>query len=183
MTGADDTTCIDELVSAARAAQQRYEQNGSQELFDRACQAVAWVLMEPARNEQLSKMAVAETGLGNVADKIRKTTTKPQPDARFKMYKALVTSVMMRQKACQLITAEKHCGYCAFNNPLHTSHNIINALKTGNAIIIAPSPKGVKPANILLATSMMLWPSLGCLLNCPDGTYRRAKDTAADAAG
>ena len=77
MTGADDTTCIDELVAAARAAQQHYEETGSQELFDKACQAVAWVLMEPTRNEQLSNMAVAETGLGNVADKFRKSITKP----------------------------------------------------------------------------------------------------------
>ena len=36
-------------------------------------------------------------------------------------------------------------------NPLATPvNNIINALKTGNAIIIAPSPKGVKPAKLLL---------------------------------
>ena len=36
-------------------------------------------------------------------------------------------------------------------NPLATPvNNIINALKTGNAIIIAPSPKGVKPARLLL---------------------------------
>ena len=36
-------------------------------------------------------------------------------------------------------------------NPLATPvNNIINALKTGNAIIIAPSPKGMKPALALL---------------------------------
>ena len=37
-------------------------------------------------------------------------------------------------------------------NPLATPvNNIINALKTGNAIILAPSPKGVRPLTIMLA--------------------------------
>ena len=36
-------------------------------------------------------------------------------------------------------------------NPLATPvNNIINALKTGNAILLAPSPKGVKPLTIML---------------------------------
>ena len=36
-------------------------------------------------------------------------------------------------------------------NPLATPvNNIINALKTGNAIILAPSPKGVKPLTTML---------------------------------
>ena len=81
MTDANDTQCkdeesIDELVAAARLAQNHYEQIGSQELFDKACQAIAWALMEPGRNKQLAELAVSETGLGNVADKIKKTTTK-----------------------------------------------------------------------------------------------------------
>ena len=77
MTVAEDTQfedekIIDDLVAASRLAQQHYEANGSQEVFDKACQAVAWVLMEPERNKQLAELAVAETGLGNVADKIKK---------------------------------------------------------------------------------------------------------------
>ena len=52
MTVAEDTQfedekIIDDLVAAGRLAQQHYEANGSQEVFDKACQAVAWVLMEP----------------------------------------------------------------------------------------------------------------------------------------
>ena len=50
MTDANEIAAIDEMVAAARVAQDAYEAKGSQALFDSACQAVAWVLMEPARN-------------------------------------------------------------------------------------------------------------------------------------
>ena len=67
---------IDSLVERARAAQQRYEATGSQQYFDKAAAAAAWALMEPSRNAELAKFAVAETGLGNVADKITKNHRK-----------------------------------------------------------------------------------------------------------
>jgi len=72
MTDMNEIAAIDEMVVKARVAQNAYEAKGSQGLFDSACQAVAWVLMEPARNKMLAEMAVAETGLGRVEDKIRK---------------------------------------------------------------------------------------------------------------
>ena len=67
---------IDELVATARKAQQNYEARGSQEIFDLACQAVGWALMQPENNSDLSKLAVSETGLGNVQDKIQKNHNK-----------------------------------------------------------------------------------------------------------
>ena len=45
----------------------------AQALFDSACQAVAWVLMEPARNKMLAEMAVAETGLARSKTKLEKS--------------------------------------------------------------------------------------------------------------
>ena len=147
MTGADDTTCIDELVAAARAAQHYYEENGSQDLFDKACQAVAWVLMEPTRNEQPATMAVAETGLGNVADKIRKNHNKTLGLMRdLKDVKSF--GHIGDDHAKGLSTYLRPKGVIAAivpsTNPLATPvNNSINALKTGNAIIIAPSPQGV----------------------------------------
>ena len=67
---------IDKLVATARKAQQNYEARGSQEIFDLACQAVGWALMQPENNSDLSKLAVSETGLGNVQDKIQKNHNK-----------------------------------------------------------------------------------------------------------
>ena len=67
---------IDLLVNKARIAQQKFEKNGSQELFDLACQAVGWALMKPEQNQRLAEIAVRETGLGNVPDKIKKNHIK-----------------------------------------------------------------------------------------------------------
>lgn len=154
MTGAEDTSCIDELVRAARAAQRQYENKGSQSLFDKACQAVAWALMEPERNEQLSKLAVAETGLGNVADKIRKNHNKTLGLMRdLKDVKSFGHISDDTDKGLSTYLRPKGviAAIVPSTNPLATPvNNIINALKTGNAIIIAPSPKGVKPATVLL---------------------------------
>ncbi len=76
MTETNEIRAIDEMVAAARVAQKAYERKASQSLFDSACQAVAWVLMEPERNKILAEIAVVETGLGNVEDKIRKNHNK-----------------------------------------------------------------------------------------------------------
>ncbi|MEM7170022.1 MAG: aldehyde dehydrogenase family protein [Pseudomonadota bacterium] len=154
MIDGNDIAVVDELVAAARAAQERYEAEGSQALFDTACQAVAWALMEPDRNRLLAELAVTETGLGQVEDKIRKNHNK--------------TLGLMRD--IKGVTAFGHVGddpdtglsrylrpkgvigaVVPSTNPLATPvNNTINALKTGNAIILAPSPKGVKPLIILL---------------------------------
>ena len=145
---------IDNLVERARKAQQNYEASGTQEQFDRAAQAAAWALMEPTRNAELAAFAVAETGLGNSADKITKNHRK--------------TLGLMRdikgQKSFGLVDDNPANGVSEFlrpkgvvaaivpsTNPLATPvNNVVNALKTGNAIILAPSPKGVAPLEKLL---------------------------------
>ena len=63
---------IDAIIARARKAQQAYESTGNQERFDNAAKAAAWALMEPSRNSELAAFAVAETGLGNVDDKVIK---------------------------------------------------------------------------------------------------------------
>ena len=49
---------VDLLVERARIAQQKFEKNGSQHLFDLACQAVGWALMKPEQNQRLAELAV-----------------------------------------------------------------------------------------------------------------------------
>ena len=154
MTDANEIAAIDEMVAAARVAQDAYEAKGSQALFDSACQAVAWVLMEPARNKMLAKMAVAETGLGRIEDKIRKNHNKTLGLMRdLKDVTSFghvgddaVTGISSYLRPKGVIAA-----IVPSTNPLATPvNNIINALKTGNAIILAPSPKGVKPLTTML---------------------------------
>ena len=66
---------IPELVARARAAQRIYE-TWSQEQVDTAVVAAGWAIIEPKRNRELAELAVADTGVGNVEDKVRKNYRK-----------------------------------------------------------------------------------------------------------
>ena len=145
---------IDLLVKKARIAQQKFEKNGSQRLFDLACQAVGWALMKPEQNKKLAELAVKETGLGNVQDKIKKNHNKTLGLLRdIKDVKSF--GHISDDKKKGLTTYLRPKGVVAAivpsTNPLATPvNNIINALKCGNSIIVAPSPKGAKPLKELL---------------------------------
>ena len=148
------TVDIDELIAKARKAQQGFEANGDQKRFDRAAEAAAWALMEPSRNAELSAFAVAETGLGNVADKITKNHRKTLGllrDIRGKTSFGLVDDNIQSGVSEFLRPKGVVAAVVPSTNPLATPiNNIINALKTGNAIILAPSPKGAAPLAKLL---------------------------------
>ena len=150
----DTTKDIDAMIARARAAQKTFEATSSQDRFDKAALAAAWALMEPQRNADLAAFAVAETGLGNVADKIIKNHRKTLGllrDIRGKKSFGLVhddpelgVSEYLRPKGVVAAIVPS-------TNPLATPvNNIVNALKTGNAIILAPSPKGAAPLAKLL---------------------------------
>ena len=66
---------VGEVVARARAAQSQFA-NASQEQTDDAVRALAWSLYEPSRARAVAEMAVADTGLGNVPDKIIKKQRK-----------------------------------------------------------------------------------------------------------
>jgi sulfoacetaldehyde dehydrogenase len=145
---------IDAIVARARAAQAAYEADGSQARYDRASQAVAWAIMEPARNKELAELAVQTTGLGNVADKITKNHRKTL--GLMRDIKAAKTfGVIADDSATGITEIARAKGVVAAivpsTNPAATpANNIINALKCGNAIVVAPSPKGIACAERLL---------------------------------
>ena len=66
---------VEQLIEKARIAQQVYE-NYDQGAVDEVVTAVAWALIEPGRNRELSQMAVETTGLGKIKDKILKNERK-----------------------------------------------------------------------------------------------------------
>jgi sulfoacetaldehyde dehydrogenase len=136
---------IAELVTRARAAQRVYE-TWSQEQVDTVVVAAGWAIIEPARNRELAELAVADTGVGNVEDKVRKNHRKTLGLLRD-LRGARSVGVIAEDPALGIVEIARPVGVvCAITpstNPGATPANkIINALKGRNAVIVAPSPKG-----------------------------------------
>jgi sulfoacetaldehyde dehydrogenase len=133
------------LVERARAAQRVYE-TWSQAQVDMVVAAVGWAIIEPARNRELAELAVADTGIGNVEDKVRKNHRKTFGLLRDLQH-ARSVGVISDDAATGIVEIARPVGVvCAITpstNPGATPANkIINALKGRNAVIVAPSPKG-----------------------------------------
>lgn len=145
---------IKEIIARARDAQQRYEKEGSQERYDRAAAAAAWAIMKPERNRHLAELAVETTGLGNVPDKILKNHRKTLGLMRD-IKDAVTFGIISDDPATGITEIARPKGVVGAivpsTNPAATpANNIINAIKCGNAIVVAPSPKGVACAEVLI---------------------------------
>ncbi|HET8791677.1 MAG TPA: aldehyde dehydrogenase family protein [Modicisalibacter sp.] len=152
-TEADPQTIVAALVDRARQAQRVYEKY-SQAQVDEAVTAVAWALVDPTRNRELSEMAVATTGLGNVADKETKNRRKTMGLLRD-LREARTVGVIAEYPELGLIEIARPVGVVGAvvpsTNPVATPTNkILNALKGRNAVILAPSPKGQEVCTRLL---------------------------------
>ena len=133
------------LVSRARAAQKIFEKF-DQAQVDKVVTAAGWAIIEPARNRELAEMAVADTGIGSVDDKIRKNHRKTLGLLRDLQH-AKSVGIISEDREHGIIEIARPVGVvCAVTpstNPAATPANkIINALKGRNAVIVAPSPKG-----------------------------------------
>ncbi|MET3391492.1 sulfoacetaldehyde dehydrogenase [Variovorax sp. 1140] len=144
---------IAELVARARAAQRIYE-TWSQAQVDTAVVAAGWAIIEPGRNRELAELAVKDTGVGNVEDKVRKNHRKTFGLLRD-LHGARSVGVIAEDPARGIVEIARPVGVvCAITpstNPGATPANkIINALKGRNAVIVAPSPKGWSTAARLI---------------------------------
>lgn len=136
---------VDALVQRARAAQAVVNAYTQQQV-DELVLAVGWAIMEPQRNQELAELAVLDSGVGNVADKIRKNHRKTLGLLRDLQHAPSV-GVIAVDEAKGIIEIARPVGVvCAVTpstNPAATPANkIINAVKGRNAVIVAPSPKG-----------------------------------------
>ena len=148
-----EVATITALVERARSAQTIAE-TYDQAQADRVCAAAAWAIMEPSRNRALAELAVRDTGLGNVADKIQKNHRKTLGLMRD-LHGAKSVGVISENKATGITEIARAAGVVGAitpsTNPGATPANmIINAVKGRNAIILAPSPKGASTAELLL---------------------------------
>ena len=154
MNAADPIAELDAVVARSRAAQAAYETEGSQARYDRAALAVGWAIMEPARNRALAELAVRTTGLGNVSDKIVKNHRKTL--GLLRDIRDVATHGVIRDDPATGITEIARPkgvvgAIVPSTNPAATpANNIVNALKCGNSIVVAPSPKGVPTCEMLL---------------------------------
>lgn len=144
---------IAQLIAAAKQAQKQYEAY-TQAQVDDVCLSVGWAIMEQGRNQQLAELAVKDTGLGNVPDKVTKNYRKTLGLLRDLAGKKSV-GVIAEYRELGIVEIARPAGVVAAitpsTNPGATPANkIINALKCRNSIIVAPSPKGMSTCALLL---------------------------------
>lgn len=138
---------VDELLNKARIAQQQFA-TASQKQTDEAVTALAWSIYKPEHARLLAEMAVEDTGLGNVADKIIKNTRKTFGTLRD-LSRAKTVGIIEKLPELGLVKYAKPVGVVAAvtpsTNPSATPVNkAMMAIKGRNAIIIAPSPAGLR---------------------------------------
>ena len=132
-----------EVVQRARVAQRTLE-TYTQEQIDELVRAAAWAGYSLA--SELARLAVEETGIGNYEDKVRKTRRKTLGTLRDLMGSRSV-GVISQDIERGITEIAKPVGVVGAFTPLTNPgatvvNNIMIALKGGNAIILAPHPKG-----------------------------------------
>ncbi|MBI3916672.1 MAG: aldehyde dehydrogenase family protein [Betaproteobacteria bacterium] len=143
--GTTANQAVAELIRRARAAQ-RVSAGYDQARLDELVTAAGWAIMAPERNRALAEIAVRDTGLGSVGDKVEKNHRKTLGLLRD-LKGAVSTGVLAEYPEKGITEIARPVGVVAAvvpsTNPGATpANNVINALKCGNAIILSPSPKG-----------------------------------------
>src|SRR5581483_1903541 len=129
-----------DLMRKARIAQEAFA-DADQARVDEAVRAIAWSLYKPEHARELAELAVADTGLGNVPDKIIKNQRKTFGTLRD----------LLRAKSVVEIERDDKRGIVKFAKPLgvvgaitHSTNpdarpvnKTMMAIKGRNAVIIA----------------------------------------------
>ena len=98
---------VDELVRRGRAAMAAFA-NADQARVDEAVTALAWSLYNPAHAKELAELAVKDTQLGNVPDKIIKKQRKTFGTLRD----------LLRAKSVGIIEEDKKLGIVKYAKPV-----------------------------------------------------------------
>jgi sulfoacetaldehyde dehydrogenase len=141
------------FIMRARNAQRAID-SCTQAQADQLALAAAWAIMEPSRNLALAELAVRDTGLGNVGDKIAKNHRKTLGLMRD-LKGAKTVGIVSDDRERGVTEIARPVGVVAAitpsTNPGATPANkIINALACRNAVILAPSPKGHSTGALLV---------------------------------
>ncbi len=138
-----ESTVIDALLQNGATAMKTLV-GAPQERIDEIVTAIAWALYKPENARAMAELAVRDTGIGNVEDKVIKNTRKTFGTLRDLMR---VRTVGKIDESNGMARYAKPVGVVAAitpsTNPAATPVNkSMMALKGGNAIVIAPSPAG-----------------------------------------
>lgn len=150
LVGNADAIAAD-LMRRARIAQKEFA-DADQARVDEAVRAVAWSLYKPEHARELAELAVADTGLGNIPDKIIKKQRKTFGTLRD----------LLRVKSVGEIERDDKRGIVKFAKPIGVVGAItpstnpgatpvnkaMMAIKGRNAVIIAPSPLGYRTTGL-----------------------------------
>ena len=146
---------VQELITKGRAAMLEIK-DYTQEQANTLVQAVAWAIYQQEHAEELARISVRDTGLGNYEDKVTKNKRKTFGTLRDLLDKdAKSVGIINVDQAKGITEIAKPVGIVAAvvpsTNPGATPANItMMALKGLNATIIAPSPKGASTSDKLL---------------------------------
>jgi succinate-semialdehyde dehydrogenase len=141
---------VQELVAKGRVAQATFE-SFSQEQVDAIVKGIGKYVYDNA--EVLAKMAVEETGIGRVEDKVLKNKGKARViwnNLKDKKSRGIIgedadTNMVFVAKPMGVVGA-----VTPITNPIVTPMcNAMFALKAGNAVIFAPHPKAEKCTTLL----------------------------------
>ncbi len=147
-------TYISGLVQRARAAQAKIE-FATQEDVDDLATRIAWSCVQPDFAKLLAEKLVEESGMGYVPHKIGKIMVKVKGALRDMKGKKSV-GIVEDDKERGLIRIAKPMGVVGAIMPVTNGEatpiaKAIFAIKTRNAIILAPHPKSVETNNIAVA--------------------------------
>jgi sulfoacetaldehyde dehydrogenase len=137
---------VEGLIHRARTALQTFSK-ADQARVDEAVTALAWSLYKPEHAKELAALAVADTGLGNVPDKIIKKQRKTFGTLRD-LLRVKTVGIIEEDAARGIVKYAKPVGVVAAvtpsTNPGATPVNkAMMAIKGRNAIVIAASPAGM----------------------------------------
>ncbi len=141
-------------MARARRAQQAVE-FATQEKVDEITTRVAWAAVQPDFARQLAETLVAESGMGEGADKVAKIMTKVRGTLRD-MKGRKSAGVVFEDPATGIRRLAKPVGVIGAILPVTNGEatplvKILCALKTRNAILLAPHPKAQKTCDLAVA--------------------------------
>lgn len=150
---ADARAIATNLMRKARAAQKDFE-NADQARTDEAVRAIAWSLYKIEHARELAELAVRDTGLGNVPDKIIKKQRKTFGTLRD-LLRARTVGEIERDEKRGIVKFAKPMGIVGAitpsTNPGATPVNkAMMAIKGRNAVIVAPSPLGYATTKLVV---------------------------------